>query len=64
MSYGVGSRCGSGPALQWLWYRLIVVAQIQPLAWELPYAMGAALKKKKRIGEAPHAVVRVPTGFG
>ena len=24
-------------------------AWIQPLAWELPYAMGVALKKKKEI---------------
>ena len=33
------------PTLLWLWYRLAAVAQIQPLAWELPYAAGAALKK-------------------
>ena len=33
--------------LLWLWYRLAVVAPIQPLAWELPYAAGVAQKDKK-----------------
>ena len=31
----------------WLWYRLAVAAPIQPLAWELPYAIGVALKRQK-----------------
>ena len=30
----------------WLWCRLAVAALIWPLAWELPYATGAALKEK------------------
>ena len=30
-----------------LWYRPAAVAPIQPLTWELPYAVGVALKKKK-----------------
>ena len=30
-----------------LWCRPAAVGPIQPLAWELPYAVGAALKKKK-----------------
>ena len=34
-----------------LWCRLAVVAPIRPLAWELPYAMNAALKKKKEKGK-------------
>ena len=34
-------------ALLWLWHRL-AMAPIQPLAWELPYVVGAALKKKKK----------------
>ena len=33
--------------LLWLWCRPAAVAPIRPLAWELPYAMGAALKSKK-----------------
>ena len=31
--------------LLWLWYRLAAAALIWPLAWELPYATGAALKR-------------------
>ena len=34
------------PALLWLWCRLATAALIPPLAWELPYATGAALKNK------------------
>ena len=47
MSYGVGHRCGSDLALLWLWYRPAVVAPIQPIAWEPPYAVGVALEKKE-----------------
>ena len=47
MSYEVGPRCRSDPAL--LWRNQAVTAL--PLAWELPYAAGAALKKKKRKKE-------------
>ena len=46
MSYGVGHRCGLDPML---WRRLAAVALIPHLAWELPYAAGAALKKKKKV---------------
>ena len=37
----------SDPALLWLGYRPMAVAPIQPLVWELPYAMDVALKSKK-----------------
>ena len=47
MSCGVDRRLGSDLALLGLWCRLAAVAMIQPLAWEPPYAVGAALKKKK-----------------
>ena len=47
VSCGVGHRCGSDPALLWLWYRPVAAAPIQPLAWEPPYAMGADLKRPK-----------------
>ena len=30
-----------------VWCKLAAVAQIQPLAWEIPYAAGMALKSKK-----------------
>ena len=36
------------PVLLWLWSRPAAVAPIQPLAWELPYAVGMALKSKKK----------------
>ena len=34
--------------LLWLWCRLAAVAPSRPLAWEPPYATGAALKKNKK----------------
>ena len=49
MSCGVGQRHGLDPELLWLWCRLVAVALIQPLAWEPPYTMGAALKSKNQI---------------
>ena len=48
MSCGVDRRRGSDPALLWLCCRLVAVAPIRPLAWELPYAEGVALKSKKQ----------------
>ena len=33
--------------LLWLWCRSAATALIRPLAWELPYAVGVALKKQK-----------------
>ena len=47
MSCSVGHRHGSDPTLLWLWCRPEATALIQPLAWELPYVMGAALKRQK-----------------
>ena len=41
----VGHRCGSDPTLLWLWHRPAAAAQILPLAWELPCAMGVTLKR-------------------
>ena len=48
MSCDVGHRHSSDPMLLWLWHRLAAAAPIRPLAWELPYATGAALKKKEK----------------
>ena len=48
MRCSVGPRCSSDPMLLWLWYRLVAVAPIRLPAWELPYAEGLALKKKKK----------------
>jgi len=47
VSCGVGRRRGSDPALLWLWHRLAATAPIRPLAWEPPYAAGAAQKWQK-----------------
>ena len=51
MSCGVGCRHDSDPMLLWLWRRALAMALILPLAWEPPYATGAAqemAKKKKK----------------
>ena len=48
MGSGVGLRRVSDPALLWLWLRLAAIAPIRPLAWELPYATDAALKRKQK----------------
>ena len=47
MNCGVGCRCGSDPELLWLWCRLAATALIRPLASELAYALGVALKRQK-----------------
>ena len=47
MSCDIVHRRGSDPPLLCLWRRLAAIVPIQPLAWEPPYATGAALKKKK-----------------
>ena len=39
-------RCSSDPMLLWLWCRPAAEALIGPLAWELPYAAGTALKSR------------------
>ena len=39
-----GHKHGSDPELLWLWYRLAATAPLLRLAWEPPYALGAALK--------------------
>ena len=42
----MGRRRGFDPVLLWLWCRLAAAAPIWPLAYEPPYNVGAALKKK------------------
>ena len=36
-----------GPSLLWMWCRPAATAPIGPFTWELPYAAGVALKRKK-----------------
>ena len=52
MSCGVGHRHSSDP-------RLAAAALIQPLAWALPYAMGAALKSKNKQINKPKKCLSV-----
>ena len=48
VSCGVGRRRSSDPALLWLWCRPVAAAPIGPLAWEPPYAVGAAQRNSKK----------------
>ena len=43
----LGRSCGSDPELLWLRHKSAALAPIRPLAWELPYAVGAVLKSKE-----------------
>ena len=63
MSCGVDHRLSSNPALLWLWHSLAVAAPIQPLAWELPYAMGVTLKRQKQTNKKKKLNF-VNAGFG
>ena len=45
MSCSVGHRHSLD--LAWLWCRLATAVPIQPLAWELPYTTGVALKRER-----------------
>ena len=42
------AQCIKDPALLWLRYRMVAIALIGPLAWEIPYAVGIDLKRKKK----------------
>ena len=47
VSCGEGCRHGSHPELLWLWCRLAAAAPTQSLAWELPCAMVATIRKRR-----------------
>ena len=51
MGCDVGPRRGLDLALLWPWCMLAATALIGPLAWELPYAVGSALKNKQKQRE-------------
>ena len=42
------------PALLILWLRPVAAVPIQPLAWELLYAKGMAVKRKRKKNECLH----------
>ena len=48
------------PALLWLWCRPAAAAPILPLAWELPYDVGVALKRQ---GKKEKKLVTAGPGF-
>ena len=58
MSCGVVCRCVSDPVLLWLWSRLGATALIPPLAWEPPYAVGAAIKRQKETEKKKQKATR------
>ena len=49
MSYSVGRRRGLDLALLGLWRMPVATALNRPLAWDPPYAVGVALRKKKKV---------------
>ena len=51
---GVGCRLGSDLMLLCLWRRPVATAPIRTLAWEPPYAEGAALKNKQTKNNQPN----------
>ena len=58
------SQMRSDLALLWLWRRPVVAALIRPLAWECPYAAGAALiRKKKKIYCSLLQLPKPPTAY-
>ena len=64
MSCGVGYRRGSDPTLLWLWCRLAATAPIPPLAWEPPYAAGAAQEMAKRQKKKIHSsILKINNGY-
>ena len=48
VSCSVNHKQGLVPMLLWLWPKLAIAVLIQPLAWELSYVAGMALKRKKK----------------
>ena len=58
MSWGISHKCGSDLALLWPWHRPAAAAPIRPLAWDLPYATGVALKKKEKKNEGKWKILQ------
>ena len=54
VSCGISHSCGLGLALLWLRHRLPIAAW--PLAWDLPYVAGAALKRTKEEKEGTNRI--------
>ena len=52
MSCSVGHGRGLDLVWWWLWCRPAAAVPTGPLAWELPYALGVALKRQKVDGSS------------
>ena len=50
-------------SLQWLWCRPAARAPIRPLAWQTPYAVGAALEKAKRQNKIKKIKIKNELGW-
>ena len=48
-------------ALLWPWCRLAAATPTGPLVWELPYAVGAALKRQKEKKKSPLSLREINT---
>ena len=57
ISCGVVFRHSLDPCLLWLCGRPAAVVLIQLLDWEIPYALGVALKRKKKKKDGISALV-------
>ena len=57
MSCAVDCRLGSDPALLWLWCRPAAIAPIRLLAWEPPYAAGAAQEMAQKKKFKKHTIL-------
>ena len=49
VNWDIGCRCGSVLVWQWLWCRLAPAAPIPSLAWDVPYAEGVGLERRKKV---------------
>ena len=58
MSCGMDHRRASDLALLWLWCRSAAAVLVRPLTWELPCAMGVALKKAKKAKKSSSLHIR------
>ena len=64
MGCGIGGRHSLDLALLCLQHRPGAVAPIRPLAWEPPYAVGVAQRKKERKkGRKKKKIERIPGEF-
>ena len=59
MNCAVGHRLSLDLAWLWLWLWLAATAPIRPLAWEPPYAKGAALKQTEKKKKKKKSIKKI-----